>query len=410
LSKIQSRTSTTTGSPEIKLLLCCAQARKNVEGDTRIRALLQQEIDWAWLLGMAREHGMVPLLYWHLYDTYSEAIPKAALEELRNFHYGNISNNLFLTGELLKLLNLFEAHAIPAVPFKGPALTAFVYGNLALREFVDLDILVHERDVSRARELLISVGYRPEYQLTAAQEAAFEAAFLPYGYSREFTHRDGKSQVDLHWRITERRFSTPLDPENLWGRLERVHLRGKSILTLSPEDLLLILCVHGSKHLWRRLSLLCDVAELIHAHKKMNWGQVMEWAATLGSERMLFLGLYLANDLLGAALPEGVLHKVRADPTLKVLAGQVYERLFQEASDPSEASRFQLFHIRMRERLGDKVRFCVGTAATITRITVADWEVLPLPRYLYPLYYVVRLVRLSNKYTRRLLRRLPFYN
>jgi len=54
-------------------------------------------------------------------------------------------HNFFLTKELLELLTLFEAHCIPASPYKGPALAIMAYGNLALRQFSDLNILVHKR-------------------------------------------------------------------------------------------------------------------------------------------------------------------------------------------------------------------------------------------------------------------------
>jgi len=139
--------------------------------------------------------------------------------------------------------------------------------------------------------------------------------------------------VELHWGVIERHFSFPLDPKWLWGRLERVSLGGAAVLTLWPEDLLLILCIHGSKHLWERLSGICDVAELIRGGREMDWERITEQAAALGGERMFFLGHYLASDLLGAALPEEVLQKAKADLMAKILAREVHERLFWEVKD-----------------------------------------------------------------------------
>jgi len=57
----------------------------------------------------------------------------------------------------------------------------------------------------------------------------------------------------------------------------------------------------------------------------------------------------------------------------------------------------------MREHLRDKIWYLVDAAMTPT---VRDWTLLPLPEYLFPLYHVVRPVRLTGKYGRRLLRRL----
>ncbi len=397
---------TKTGRPEDELLLLCARVSRHSEEADRISALLQQgEIDWEYLFTMAGEHRMMPLLYWHLGATASAAVPKTVLGRLRDyFHYNNL-RNLSLTGELLKLLRVFDAHGVPTVPYKGPTLAALAYGNLALREFNDLDILVHEQDIPRARRLLVSMGYRQEDRLARAQEAAFLKSQREY----VFVCDGSGSVVELHWAIMPRIYSFPLDPERLWERLEQTSLGGSTVPTFSPEDLLLILCVHGSKHFWHRLAWICDVAELIRVHKTIDWEQLIDRASTLGSERMLFLGLFLANDLLGAALPKTVSHKTQADPAVRVLAEQVKEWLFQEvkgftgtlAEDPFNESGFHPFRVKMRERLRDKIRYCAHTALVPT---IEDWKFLPLPGLLSPLYYVLRPIRLAGRYGPRVLK------
>jgi hypothetical protein len=390
---------TKTGRPEDELLLRCARVSRTPEDNRRIGALLREETDWKYLLRVAREHRVVPLLFSHLNATCPEAVPETVLNELRNYYHESTRRNLFLTGELLKLLNLFEANGIHAIPYKGPTLAAMAYGNLALREFDDLDILVRKQDVPRAEELLVSMEYRSQYRLNGEQQAAF----LRNHYEHAFTRGDGEVTVDLHWGIMEKHFSFSLDSECLWGRLERISLGGNTVLTLSPEDLLLILCMHGSKHFWERLSWIRDVAELIRVHKKINWEQFMKQASTLGSERMLLLGLYLASDLLGAALPEEVWRRVHTDPTVKALARQVHERLFREANGSLgafEGLPLHPFHLRARERLQDKLRYCIYR---VTTITMKDSMLLPLPGYLYPLYYIIRPKRLAGKYGKRVI-------
>lgn len=399
--KAQNRALVPLGRPEAELLLCCARISTESERAARIRALLQKELDWPYLLSTALPHGMRPLLYWHLNSTCPEAVPKGVLDQLRDYFQENARRNLFLTGELLRLLRLFEAQGIPVVPYKGPTLAALVYGNVALRQFADLDILVHRRDVPRAKELLVSAGYQPEYRLTDAQEAAF----LQYACEHPFTRSDGASTVELHWELTERFLSFPLDTERLWERLEPISLGGKVTPTFSPEDLLLILCVHGSKHCWERLAWIRDVAGLIQAHQEMDWERVAQQADRLGGSRMLSLGLLLARDLLGAALPERISQRIQADPVARSLAAEARARLFSEADGRPgvfEESMFHPFHIKMRERARDRARYCIRLAVTPN---VADWKLLSLPPLLSPLYYVLRPVRLAGKYGRRVIKR-----
>ncbi len=161
--------------PETELLLCCARISSDSSRAEQLRALLHKDLDWAVLRRIAHQHGVVPLVYWRLSNTCPEAVPTAVLDRLRGDIHANSLRNLSLTRELLRLLNLFEAQGIFAIPYKGPALAAFAYGNLALRQFADLDILVRKHDVPRAKEVFISAGYRSEHRLTRTQEAALSS-------------------------------------------------------------------------------------------------------------------------------------------------------------------------------------------------------------------------------------------
>jgi hypothetical protein len=375
--------------PEAELLLCCARTRMDSEKAVRIRVLLQHDMDWEYLFRTASEHGIAPLLYRHLNAACPESVPKEVLDQVRDHFNNNSRRNLFLSKELLNLLNLFETHQIPAIPFKGPVLAASVYGNLTLREFSDLDLIIHKQHVARTRELLVSHGYRPQFDLTDGQEAAFVRSYPAQCFERD----DGKVFVDLHWVMTSRDFGFPLEPERLWERLEPISLAGKEVLTLSPENLLLFLCVHGGKHGWERLGWICDIAELIRIRRAMDWRTVMDQARTLKSERMLFLGLYLASGLLGAPLPEEVRARVHSDPAVKSLATQVGERLFGEVlPGVFESWRFQ---VRIRDRLWDGCRYCFGLVMTPTGL---ELTLIPLPAVLFPLYYVLRPIRLVLKH------------
>ncbi len=384
------------------MLLLCSRKERNPAGAKQLNALLGEDLDWNYLLWMARRHGVRPLLFWHLNATVPESVPKAILEQLRDYYSGNSLQNMRLTGELLRLLDVFEAQGILAVPYKGPVLAAFAYGNLGLREFDDIDVLVRKEDVFRAQELLLAAGYRPQYRLTPAQEAAF----LRYNCEHLFVHGNRGGDVDLHWAIAERHLSFPLDPEGLWGRLDRISLGGRDVCTLSPEDLLLILCVQGFKDAWERLKYICDLAEVIRVHQDMDWGRVVEQADASGGRRTLFLGLALASDLLGTTLPEEIAQRVQTDPAVRTLARQVQERLFRPSGSPRRFPEvmFRPIHVQMRERLRDKVRYCVRSATTHT---VGDWMALPLPRPLFSLYYVLRPIRLVGKYGGRLFKWTP---
>lgn len=152
-------------SPEIELLLKSARTRLDGATAAQIRELAAGEIDWPGLRGLAHRHRVMPLLYRSLYKTCPELVPEDALAELRLDYQANAARNMFLNRELIKILHFFETEGIQAIPFKGPTLAEEAYGNLALRQFNDLDILIQEGDVLEARDLMISHDYQPEYDV-----------------------------------------------------------------------------------------------------------------------------------------------------------------------------------------------------------------------------------------------------
>jgi hypothetical protein len=381
--------------PENDLLLCCATTFGSPEKVSRIRRLTQGGIDWPYLIRTARRHGVMPLLYWNLKETHFETVPEGVMNELCNGYRINMIRNLFLTNKLFNLLDLFQSNGISVIPYKGPTLSAFAYGDICLRQFGDLDFMIRRDDVLRAKELLLSEGYRPEYVLPPDQELAY----LQHECEYNFFHDHRNILVELHWDIVQKYFSCHFDVDKLWDDLKPVSLLGKEVMTLSPEKLLLVLCVHnGGKHQWGTLGWICDIAQLIGVRKDLDWERILDDAFRSGIERILFLGLYLTKSMLGVDIPNEINRRLMNDSAIPPLAEEVRKRIFTEAeSFPGEAERF-VFYLRMRERFKDKMQYCFRRLFTSTQ---TDWSLLKLPAPLFPLYRFLRPFRLVKKFGRQ---------
>jgi hypothetical protein len=301
------------------------------------------------LIRLALRHRVLPLLYRSVQTIGADLVPPSVWADLQHHFHANAQRNLLLGGTLLRLLRLLARHDIPVLPYKGPVLAMAAYGNLALRQFGDLDILVRQQDVQRAKELLLAQGYRWWEQrpitLLPRQRKVYE-----------LISADGQVLVELHWAITSSTFYVPLDPARLWERLETVVLLGLPVRTLTPEHLLLILCVHGAKHHWHRLAWICDIAALLHVSAEMDWQHLLAQADQLGCRRMLLLGVLLAQTLLGTTLSESLQHRLHADAVSPHLAREVQEHLFTHTNRPLAAIDRPLFYLRLRERLRDRLR------------------------------------------------------
>ncbi|MGI8733506.1 MAG: nucleotidyltransferase domain-containing protein [Pyrinomonadaceae bacterium] len=373
--------------PEVDLLLTCARARLDAGLKLRVKTLAAKDIDWEYLLRLADRHGLQPLLYWHLNSLCASTVPDPHLQHLRLAFQRVSALNIFLTHELKRLLSLFAQNGIGAVPYKGPALALQLYGNVALRQFSDLDILVQPRDVLRARDLLLGEDYVPFPPLSDGQQAILLRAQCNLPFTRE----SNRLVVELHWTISAPHFARPFETADLWSRLQDWNLDDLNVKVLAPEDLLLALSVHGSKHLWERLAWICDIAGLIDSHPDLDWKQVIAQARATGSERMLFLGLRLAADLLEAKLPEVVTEALVSDPVVPSLSTQVVRYLFTPDRRTSGMAGYFLFQLRARRRLRDKFNYL----RFIVTPTEEDLVRVRLPAPLTFLYYVMRPIRMA---------------
>jgi hypothetical protein len=388
-----------TPGPELRLLLYCARTCLDAQEARHVKSLAEKDIEWTYLVRTALAHGVMPLLHRSLHATCPNAVPKAILKQLREHFYANAGRNLFLAKELLKLLHLLEAHEIPAIPYKGPVLAASVYGNLLLRQFGDLDILVRERDYERAQHLLIAQEYR------LMKEAEWESTFL---------NRSERVAVDLHKGLTPREFPCPLNFEYLSRRLRRIILAGTEVPSLSPEDTLLMLAIQITKDAgtpYFQLAKICDIAELLRVYPHLHSAKTLKQAKSLGGERMLLFSLRLTSNLLGTELPQDIICKMPFHPSIDKLADYARQQLFDRddrtVRNQPTADQFRWL---IRERLRDKIypyylRYLHDVIINVIIPCELDRRLLPLPGRLSFLYYLIRPVRLARKYGLLLLRR-----
>jgi hypothetical protein len=375
--------------PENELLLLCARPRPDAEATGRIRELARGGIEWEFLYRLARRHAVLPLLYRRLEAHAPGAAPREFRERLREKFRENATRNTLLAGELVGIARLFESEGVPVLAYKGPALAVQAYGDLSLRRFIDLDIIVRRRDVGRAGGLLCSLGFSKPEGLTESQEEFL----LRRQHNLAFTRDAGKLIVELHWEVAPAAFADVPLGARAWERAVAVRLFGGDVRSLAPEDLLLALCVHGTKHLWERLAWVCDVAVLLDSQGGLDWSSILRQAHDSRVERMLYLGLRLAQGLLGACVPEDV-RPTDSDSVVEGLAAEVTQALFDGAEyAPASLARSVKFNLRARRRLRDRAEYL----RFILTPTDGDLTALRLPSGMSFVYYLLRPVRLFLK-------------
>lgn len=377
--------------PEKQLLSYCARTQITPEIAAGIRKILAGPVDWDYLLWEAEENSITPLLERHLSAVAPGAAPPTAQEQLKKTCRANTVRCLYLTAELINILRLFQSQNIPVIPYKGPVLAAQAYGDVALREFEDLDIILRQSDIPKAHEIVVSLGYKPKFDWILSPGAA--ASLVP----GEYNYRDEarRAMVELHTEITLRHFPVKPDLDAFIRSLTPVKLSDRDVLTFTAEDLLPMLCIHGSKDFWERLSWIADLNELVQSHPALDWDRVLRFAQPLHAARMLNLGLALAVTVLGLSLPPEVSARVHSDHVAGQVAGEVRERLMARPFRTLDAAGRFRFRKRM---LVEKLlgwRYAMRLAVVPSE---DDWQMVRLPGALAPLYIALRPLRLLQKY------------
>jgi len=322
---------------EWSALLECASPSHDLQ---RLASLLRS-LDWTRLLLLAEEHGVNGHLAACLRDLDSHSVPAEIRQTLTDRQRAQNCFTLRLTAELFHILERFKSEGIGALVVKGPVLAMQAYGDPAMRSYGDLDLLVRQKDIRRATELMNDAGYAAAVPLTAIDAGKIPGQYL-------FSKPDLRLIVELHNDFTMRYFPRRLPLEEFFVRQIRVPLDSEEAPALSVEDELVLICIHGAKHLWERLIWIADVAALISRQTNIDWKRVADSAGVAGAERMLHTGLRLTTDLLKVHLPDKVQAAAQADAPAARLVQQICKWLPAAGYAPPGLFERAAFRLRMR--------------------------------------------------------------
>ena len=370
--------------PHRALLTAIVQAPA-VDDRQDLADLVKKIVDWDALLDVAREHRLTPLLFSRLCGM-DEQIPTEAQTRLRAEYDRNAFHTLANAAELVALVRAFDEQNIPAMPFKGIVLAASVYPSITIRSAGDLDFLVFYRDIGRATSILRAKGYELK---TEVQEDGLPAKADYYEF--HFERGSDGMVVELRWRLEliQPRFRRDLGMEWIWPRRRTVRVAGVEVPNLDPVSCLLILCMHGTKHLWSRLNWVCDVERFLAAHPELDWKEVTLEAKKRGLWRSLALGILLTKRVCGISVPQVILEGFEADRATRGLAEHFHRSIFEEPGK-MPASRVP-YDLRILDS-GDRVRWLL--TMQFLKPNQRDFAVVRLPKALSPLYLLVRPFRM----------------
>ncbi len=376
------------------MLLRCI--RRALQPSREPLGFLSEGVPWPRLIALAQRHDVMPLLNAALAGSVS--VPAAARRRLESHCRTVIAHNLSLASELAELLELFEQSGVSAVPFKGPAWTQALYGDLARRQIRDLDIFVDPSEAARACDLVAARGY--------VRTERSKAKPIAQCKDLEFKHPGTGLHLELHWSACERWEDQPASKLKLWNPASTIILLNRPMPLPSAKDIFLLLAIHGARHRWESLKWICDIAVFLQAFPELDWDAVLAQAGKIARKRVALLPLALVNQLFDIALPASVRKAIEQDAAVSALAARIQRRhraeghahLHRRRKAIAELVYWEGMRIRMRESRLE--RCCLLAAFLFRQIkpNANDRNSLPQRSLPEPLYWLIRPFRLVGIY------------
>jgi precorrin-6B methylase 2 len=380
---------------ETELLLTVA---KPAPPSRRVRELLGLEIDWSYVLLAGHRHALLPLLQ-TAFKQHPDLVPDSISRQLSEHFDANERRNSRILREAGGVMAQLQDSGIDALSMRVLFLLAQAY-RPGEREYEPLDVLVAPDGVRRALAVLANRGYRPVLDLSPSKEALLlRSRPLP------LQHDESLLRVHLQDRVTPTFFPIHLTLSDLLDRRARETV--DSLSSPPREDVLLLCCLYGAFHIWGKLAWVSDTARVIAHTPDLDWQRLLRLARDCGADRPLRLGLYLVQDLLDVKLPDNISRLIEDDTVVQEMGAGVRRRLFHDLRGRLTERERSKFRLRTRERLLDKVRYCVNFAVTPTP---EDWNEIRLPEPLTAALHLLRPPRLVAEQLFQRPERAPYFS
>lgn len=383
-----------TQKPEIEFAIAVTQPIIDDSQKKRIKELTEQTLDWDYLIEFTLEHKLTSLFYHQIKAHFAEIIPLERIEQLRQIVMNVTARNMLMTVELIRLLQIFKEAQIPVIFFKGPILAQLAYGDISFRIFDDLDLLIKESDLVKVHNLLTKkCGYTsydfPDYQINQIAKVCNEYSYF---------NKNKDILIDVHWhilRVFNQSFSFYPYLEMLWEKLEKIELNNQEIETFSLENFMIYLCLNSAKDAWHKVYLICDLAYLLTNNPQINWQKIESFFGKFGIKRMILISLNLTKIFYNVPLPETIEKEIEANPVINTISNKVQKQIISPTNKILYKFYLYLLYSQSMESGKDKLIFWYYI---LTSPTLYDLKLISLPRILFPLYYPIRIFRLTTKY------------
>lgn len=312
---------------ENEIVLASAKIHPLQDDLVRLNQLIANVTDWEYAISNIIQRGTGPLLFKKLDKlSNSHLIPAEQREKLQQSYYKSLSRGMVLINAFQRIIEAFTANDIEVVALKGVLLSEWLYGDIGLRQFSDLDLLVLPADGLKSLKILEKMGYKgSSNEISDFVKSQTEIVHYTPMIKNEVS-------VEIHIKLHRKHPDYDMKLEDLIADAEPIVLHKMPVLMLCPEDLLIHLCVHIEKHFRGghvQFTSYNDVVNMLCIHGyEMDWESFLLRTELHNCKRVVLIHLLLVHKYYRVYLPDIILSEmnVTLDPKdeelfLKYLSG-----------------------------------------------------------------------------------------
>lgn len=367
---------------EEKILLFIARRKLEINTKSEKLPKITDQIDWYYLLQLCYKHGLPVQLYLYLKSMPPGVCPREIYSHLEDFFKFNEEMNQLHTTELLRISELLNTNNIFALPYLGVILANTSYKSCHLRTFNSVDFYIKKSDALKVKDLIISLGYKQICKTDFLDDESY------VNNLEEFRFFGEKVNLNVRWNFSYK-FHFPVKTFYDKKEFVKILINQQHILTFSPEDFFLILCIHNANHRWSQLDFICDLREFM-ATNDLKWDKIKYKANKIGIERILAINLVLVHILLNTRIPAGL---ISLDQNAPQISKEIIEKFILK-KNLTIMENLKL-SIKIREKLIDGI---LDFLSIIFIPSLTDLNQISAPKILSPLINVSRPFILFKKY------------
>jgi hypothetical protein len=297
-------------TPEDKLLLSVVKISPSIEELDQINILILLIQDWDYFTNMIIERGSAPLFYKKLpLLKNSTVIPPHVKAKLQQAYYITFSRSSLLYEQFNKVAKLFSENNIPVIALKGIYLSEWLYQDIGLRQFSDIDLFVHEEDGRKCISLLKEIGFRSAAKINNLSEFVENQMGMVHYPAMVM---DGVS-IEIHIKLHRKSEKYNLKLDEIWKNAVPITICNAPALTLNDTDLLIYLCLHLDKHFKNgHVQFTCfnDITNLLDKYAEtIIWEDFVKSCVSYKCESIVFKYFVLVNKYMNASLPTEIVEK-----------------------------------------------------------------------------------------------------